>query len=131
MVRSEVRAQPAKSGPTGRPTERPGRVPEPAPLPTLGALQREQGRPIHVVQPLAGLIYRGQLVGYARGRDGPRYAVVNTGRELSAFRTEDAGLAAGRGVRATAHEAEERRRQRLQLWRLGDDEHEHERDHER
>ncbi len=40
-----------------------GRQMPPVALPTLATLEREQGRPIRVVEPLDGLIYRGQLLG--------------------------------------------------------------------
>ena len=66
------------------------------------------------------------VVGYGRGQDGRRYAVVDTGRELRAFRADDAELAVGRSVRASAHQVEGDRRQQL-LWRLGADERERER----
>ncbi len=92
---AQVRGEPGKPGSM----ERPGG--EASPLPTLATLQREQSRPIRVVPPLDGLIYRGQLLGYARDSQGRCYAVVDTGRELSAFRTEERGLVAGREVVAT------------------------------
>ncbi len=98
----------------------------PVALPTLATLEREQGRPIRVVEPLDGLIYRGQLLGYARDPHGPHYAVVDTGRELSAFRTEERGLAAGREVRATGQPAGDGW-QPPQLWHLRGAEHERER----
>ena len=69
-------------------------------------------------------------MGYARGQDSQRYAVVDTGREVMAFRTEDAEVAAERDVRATGHRVEEDRRQRL-IWRLADDERERQRGRER
>ena len=86
---------------------------------------------IHIVQPIDGLIFRGRLLGYARGQDSQRYTVVDTGREVMAFRTENADVAAGRDVRATGHRVwEEDRRQRL-IWRLGDEERERQRGRER
>ena len=85
---------------------------------------------IQIVQPIDGLIFRGRLVGYARGQDSQRYAVVDTGREVMAFRTENAEIAAGRDVRATGHQVEEDRRRRL-IWRLGDDGRERQRGRER
>ena len=69
----------------------------------------------------AGLTYRGRLVGFARGRDNRRYAVVDIGRRLMAFPAEGSELTAGRDVRATSHEVDEDRRRRL-IWRLGADE---------
>lgn len=83
-------------------------------------------RSIRVVEPLDGLIYRGQLLGYAWDPHGHHYAVVDTGRELSAFRTEERGLAAGREVRATGQPAGDGRRH-PQLWHLRGAEHERER----
>ena len=130
MVKTQIQAHPAKTGPAGRPTERPGRIPEPGPLPFLREVERTVGRTIPVAQPLEGLIYRGRLVGYARGHDGGRYAVVDIGRELVAVRTESAELAAGREVRATVPDQMEDRRRRL-IWRLGDDERERQRERTR
>ena len=89
-------------------------------------MERTLGRAILIPSPVEGPIYRGRLVGYGRGEDGRRYAVVDTGRELRAFRADDAELAVGRGVRASAHQAEADRRRQL-LWRLGADERERER----
>jgi hypothetical protein len=66
-------------------------------------------------------------VGYARGRDNQRHAVIDTGRELVAVPTEHAELITGRDVRATCHELEEDRRRRL-IWRLGADEREQRRE---
>ena len=75
-------------------------------LPSLETFQQEQGRPIQVVPPLDGLVYRGQLLGYARDPQGHAYAVLDTGRELAAFRTLEQGLAIGREVRVTGHALE-------------------------
>lgn len=97
-----------------------------APLPALATLEREQGRPIRVVEPLEGLLYRGRLLGYAEDPHGHHYAVVDTGRELAAFRTQERGLAAGRDVRATGHGAENVQGHML-TWRLRAIEHERER----
>jgi hypothetical protein len=99
---------------------------QPVPLPALATLEREQGRPIRVVEPLDGLIHRGRLLGYAQDPHGHHYAVVDTGRELSAFRTEERGLAAGREVRATGQPAGDGRRH-PQRWHLRGAEHERER----
>ena len=110
------------TGPSGRPTGVPARDS----LLPLSGMERALGRAIPILPPVEGLIYRGRLVGYARGQDGRRYAVVDTGREFRAFRADDAELAVGRGVRASAHQAEADRRRQL-LWRLGADERERER----
>ncbi len=127
MVETRVHVQPAKTGPTGRPTERSRSRPELAALPSLKQVERSLGRPIGPVPPIDGLIYRGQLVAYAHGRDNERYAVVDTGPELVAVRTEYADVVAGRAVRATAHEVEEDPHRRL-IWRLGDDERQQQRE---
>ena len=87
-------------------------------------------RAIEIMQSIEGLIVRGRLLGYARGQDKQRYAVVDTGREAIAFRTEDAEIAAGREVRAMCHRVDNDRRQRL-IWRLGDEERERQRGRER
>ena len=112
----------ATLGPSGRPTDSQA----PDSLLSLSGMERTLGRAITILPPVEGLIYRGRLVGYGRGQDGQRYAVVDTGRELRAFRADDAELAVGRGVRASAHQAEAQRRWQL-LWRLGADERERER----
>ncbi len=126
-VETRLQVQPAKTGPTERPTGRARPVPEPGPLPPLKQVERTVGRAVTVARPIDGLIYRGRLVGYARGRDNQRYAVVDLGREVMAFRTEDAELLAGRDVRAEGHAVEDDRRRRL-IWRLGDDEREQHRE---
>jgi hypothetical protein len=80
---------------------------------------------IEVAQSIGGLIYHGRLVGYAHGQDKQRYAVVDIGRdELRAFPARDAGIAAGREVRATCHRTNDGRRL---VWRLGDAELERQR----
>jgi len=89
-------------------------------------MERTFGRAILILPPVEGLIYRGRLVGYGRGQDGHRYAVVDTGRELRALRADNAELGVGSSVRASAHRAEADRRRQL-LWRLGADERERER----
>ena len=127
MVETRADVQPAKTGPTERPTGRPGRIPESGALPTLKTVERTLGRPATIRRPVEGLIYRGRLVGYVRGDNGRRYAIVDTGHELAAFRTETADLTPGRDVRVTTHQAEADRRRGL-LWRLGDDERQQERE---
>jgi len=47
-------------------------------------VERALGRTVTVVPPTEGLIYRGPMVAYARGENGHRSTVVNTGRDLSA-----------------------------------------------
>src|SRR2546427_2044276 len=127
MVETRVRALEPGQGAGGRDGSRPARVPEPARLPTLTALSRSEGRQVNVAEPLVGAIYRGRLVGYGRDRAGRRYAVLDTGRELTAFRTDDLGGVQGREVRVQGHEHEDDRKRRVLVWRLGDDERERDR----
>lgn len=127
-METRIHVQPAKTGPTGRPTERSHRIPEAGPLPSLKQVERSIGRTVTTVLPTEGAIYRGQLVAYARGGDGHRYAVVNTGREVVAFHTESAELVVERDVRVSAHEVDEERRRRRLIWRLGADEREQQRE---
>ena len=126
MVETRVQAlQPGQSA-SGRDGSQ-ARLPEPARLPTLTALSRSEGRPVTVAEPLVGAIYRGRLVGYGRDRSGRQYAVVDTGRELTAFRTGDLTAVPGREVRVQSREDEDDRKRRVLVWRLGDDEHKQER----
>src|SRR6059036_3376687 len=127
MVETRVQALQPGHGASGRDGSRPARVPEPARLPTLTALSRSEGRPVNVAEPLVGAIYRGRLVAYGRDRAGRRYAVLDTGRELTAFRTDDLGGVQGREVRVQGHEHEDDRKRRVLVWRLGDDERERDR----
>ena len=127
MVETRVQALEPGQGAGGRDGSRPARVPEPARLPTLTAMSRSEGRQVNVAEPLVGAIYRGRLVGYGRDRAGRRYAVLDTGRELTAFRTDDLGAVQGREVRVQGHEHEDDRKRRVLVWRLGDDERERER----
>ena len=126
MVETRVQALQPIQGASGRDGSRPARVPEPERLATLKALSRREGRPVNVEEPVVGAIHRGRLVGYARDRAGHRHAVVDTVRELAAFRTEDLGGAPGRDVRVRGQEHEDDRKRRALVWRLGDDEHERE-----
>ena len=127
MVETRVQALQPGQGAGGRDGSRPARVPEPERLPTLKTLSRREGRPVNVEEPVVGAIHRGRLVGYARDRAGQRHAVVDTGRELSAFRTEDVVGAPGRDIRVRGQEHEDDRKRRVLVWRLGDEEHERER----
>jgi hypothetical protein len=116
MVTTEIQVEPAKARPTGR------REPETAALRTLAAVEREHGRPILVVAPsVEGLIYRGPLLGYAKDRDGHRYAVLDTGRELSAFRTDAPAHASGLEIRATSASVRDARGRQVLGWRLEDE----------
>ncbi|PYO54931.1 MAG: hypothetical protein DMD83_21380, partial [Candidatus Rokuibacteriota bacterium] len=127
MVETRVQALQPGQGASGRDGSRPARVPEPARLPTLTALSRSEGRQVNVAEPLVGAIYRGRLVGYGRDRGGRQYAVVDTGRELTAFRTNDLATVPGREVRVQGREHEDDRKRKVLVWRLGDDERERER----
>src|SRR5438552_9835353 len=127
MAELRVQALQPGQGSSGRDGSRPDRVPEPERLPTLKTLSRREGRPVTVEEPVVGAIHRGHLVGYARDRAGHRHAVVDTGRELTAFRTDDLAAAPGRDVRVRGQEHEDDRKRRVLVWRLGDDEHERER----
>ena len=127
MVETRVQALQPGQGPSGRDGSPPARVPEPERLPTLRALSRREGRPVTVEEPVVGAIHRGHLVGYARDRAGHRHAVVDTGRELTAFRTDDLVGAPDRDIRVHGQEHEDDRKRRVLVWRLGDEEHERER----
>jgi type IV secretory pathway VirD2 relaxase len=127
MVETHVQALQPGQGVSGRDGSRPARVPEPARLPTLTALSRREGRQVNVAEPLVGAIHRGRLVGYGRDRGGRQYAVVDTGRELTAFRTDDLAVVPGREVRVQGREPEDDRNRRVLVWRLGEDEHKQER----
>ena len=127
MVETRVQALQPGQGASGRDGSRPARVPEPARLPTLTALSRSEGRQVNVAEPLVGAIYRGRLVGYGRDRGGRQYAVVDTGRELTAFRTNDLATVPGREVKVQGREHEDDRKRKVLVWRLGDDERERER----
>jgi hypothetical protein len=111
---------------TTEPSGPPADIQAPDSLLPLSRLERTFGRAIPILPPVEGLICRGRLVGYGRGEDGQRYAVVDTGRELRAFRVDEAELAIRRGVRASAHQAEAGPRRQL-MWRLDADERERER----
>ena len=127
MVETRVQVLQPAQGEGGREAGRPPRVPEPPRLPTLTAISRTERRPVEIAEPVAGAMHRGQLVGYGRDRSGRRYAVVDTGRELSAFRTDDLSAAPGRDVKVQGREHEDDRKRRVFVWRLGDDEREQER----
>jgi len=92
-------------------------------LPTLDELQRTERRPIQRAGNLPGLVYRGRLVTYAIDTRGARYAVLDTGRELTAIPAPRDSIAMGRNVRATGRELkDEDRNQRRLIWRFAYDE---------
>jgi hypothetical protein len=127
MVETRIQVLQPAQGEGGRDAARPPRTPEPPRLPTLTAISRTEGRQVEVAEPVADAIHRGRLVGYGRDRAGRRYAVVDTGRQLSAFRTEDLATPPGREVRVQGREHADDRKRRVLVWRLGDDEREQER----
>jgi type IV secretory pathway VirD2 relaxase len=124
--RPVVEAIGAGAGAAAGPTRDPDPLWAADSLPRLGTMARSLGRTVLILRPVEGQVYRGRLVGYARESDGQRYAVVDTGAELAAFRTESAELPTGRHVRAVPHEAGGAGRPGI-LWRLGDGERERER----
>jgi type IV secretory pathway VirD2 relaxase len=101
-----------------------GRVPT-----NLRELERSHGKEIELAQARAGLAYRGELVAYATSDDGTAYAVLDTGRRLTAVPTDRRDLEVGHAVRARAQagsddETSERRRL---TWALDDIAHERDR----
>ena len=83
---------------------------------------RNSWRPAHrysvVAASVEGLIYRGPLLAYAKDRDGHRYAVLDTGRVLSAFRTDAPAHAPGLEIRATSAAGRDARGRQVLGWRL-------------
>ena len=68
------------------------------------------------------------FVAYATDLQSVRYAVLDTGRELTAVPDFRTSIAVGRNVRATAREVEREKGTRRQLsWRLASDERAQER----
>ncbi len=85
------------------------------------ALQRVRGRyskPVQTVQPLAGLPYRGRVVGLT-AYEGGRLLLLDTGREICALPTDEARLKIGQEIRVRSHQLEfgNSRAQRV-LWRV-------------
>ena len=117
----DIRAHP-RGGPE-RVDSQPRGADRTARWPALEALQRTEPRPIQRAGTLPGLVYRGQLVTYATDAEGVRYAVLDTGRELTAVPASRTSIAAGRNVRATARAVEDESRTGRQLvWRFAYDE---------
>ena len=131
MIETRVQTLQPDPSPSGREGGRPARILDPALLPTLTAMSHKERRQLSVSEPIPGAIYRGRLVGYGRGRGGGAYAVVDTGRELTALRTDDLSATPGREVKVEAREQEDGRKRRALVWRLGEDEREQERGHAR
>ncbi len=89
----------------------------------LEELKDRHGKPLRMAEPVAGRVHRGRLVGYGDDAEGNRHAVLDTGRELTAIRTEGSAEI-GHDVRARALQAaEEEREQRRVRWVLDDLEH--------
>jgi hypothetical protein len=87
---------------------------------SLEELRRQHGKPLHTAESVAGRVHRGRLVGYGEDEDGTRYAVLDTGRELTAVPAGE-GAEIGHDVRARALlAAEEEREQRRVRWVLDD-----------
>ena len=101
-------------------------------LPTLETLRAREGKPLQQETPVQGALYRGRLHAYAQGPEGEQYAVVDTGNELRAFRTDQEELTVGHEVRARGRENidDENRRTRTLVWRLEDVEQERARQRE-
>ncbi|MCP5056758.1 MAG: DUF3363 domain-containing protein [bacterium] len=94
----------------------------------LEDLKDRHGKPLRMAEPVAGRVHRGQLVGYGEDTEGNRHAVLDTGLELTAIRTEESAEL-GHDVRARALQAaEEEREQRRVRWVLDDLEHNHQHD---
>jgi type IV secretory pathway VirD2 relaxase len=131
VVETRYQALQPDASPSGRDRARPARVPEPTRLPTLTAISRAERRPVDIAKPLAGGIYLGRLVGYGQDRGSRPYAVVDTGRELTALRTDDLGALPGRQVSMQGREQEDDRKRSVVVWRLTEDERKQERGHTR
>jgi hypothetical protein len=95
-------------------------------FPTLEMLRAREAKPLAMEDPRVGAQYRGRLHTYASGPDGAPYAVLDTGKELRALRTEQQDLTIGHDIRAHGRELidEENRRTRTLVWRLEDMEQE-------
>jgi hypothetical protein len=89
----------------------------------LAELKDRHGKPLRMAEPVTGRVHRGRLVGFGEDAEGNRHAVLDTGRELTAIRTEGSAEI-GHDVRARALQAaEEEREQRRVRWVLDDLEH--------
>src|SRR6266478_7991229 len=87
--------------------------------PEIYTLSLHDALPISVVAPsVEEMINRGPLLAYAKDRDGHRYAVLDTGRELSAFRTDAPAPAPGLEIRATSVAGRDARGRQVFGWRL-------------
>ena len=95
---------------------------------TLEELEQARGKSIRLAKAEAGRLYRGELVAYAQGEGKTQWAVLDTGRHLTAVPTDRQNLEIGQEVRARARmiqEAENREQRRI-AWTLDDMEHQRE-----
>jgi type IV secretory pathway VirD2 relaxase len=96
---------------------------------TFEELERARGKPLRLAKAEAGRLYRGELVAYAQGEGKTHWAVLDTGRHLTAVATDRRDLEIGQDVRAGARmmqEAENREQRRI-IWTLDDMEHQRQR----
>jgi hypothetical protein len=96
---------------------------------TFEELERARGKPLRLAKAEAGRLYRGELVAYAQGEGNTQWAVLDTGRHLTAIPTNHRDLEIGQDVRARAgmiQEAENLEHRRT-TWTLDDMEHQRER----
>jgi hypothetical protein len=102
-------------------------------LPTLETVRAQEPKPVEIEEPRSGARYRGRLLTYATGPEGEHYAVLDTGRQLRALRTEQDELTEGREILARGREVtdEDNRRTRMLVWRLDDAERERTQQQER
>ena len=78
-------------------------------------------KPIERAREGLGMTHRGTLVAYAYDEAGGRYAILDTGRTLTAIPTADRGLEPGRRVLARARMVDVRERElRRVAWQLED-----------
>jgi len=100
---------------------------------TFEELEQARGKSLRLAKAEAGRLYRGELVAYAQGEGKTQWAVLDTGRHLTAVPTDRQDLEIGQEVRAHARmiqEAENREQRRI-AWTLDDMEHQRERGHGR
>ena len=108
-----------------------GRMADRGRAPTsLEALAQAHRKEVAMAPPETGRTLQGVLVGYAVADDGVRYAVLDTGRALTAVPTDRRDLEEGHRVRARVTEVgqdDEGRERRRLAWALDDLEHERDR----
>jgi len=108
-----------------------GRMADRGRAPTsLEALAQAHRKEITMAAPETGRTLQGVLVSYAVADDGLRYAVLDTGRALTAVATDRRDLEEGHRIRARTTEVgqdDEGRERRRLAWALDDLEHERDR----